>query len=148
MYSELLQNSEEKLLLIAIDQRFINNENIKEEEEKRKEIKNEKNNEKYNSLEISLENLNVKFCESLDLSDSEKEISTEGDSDNSSVSEQQNKKFLFVNNFINFNKDEIKKIQDKIINEYHNQNKLRDMIKAIFKNNNSEKFKNKNSNLN
>ena len=148
MYSELLQNSEEKLLLIAIDQRFINNGNINEEENL-KEIKKEINFEKEeNSLEISLENLNVKFCESLDLSDSEKEISTEGDSDNSSVSEQQNKKFLFVNNFINFNKDEIKKIQDKIINEYHNHNKLRDMIKAIFKNNNCEKFKNKNSNLN
>ena len=115
MYSELLQNSEEKLLLIAIDQRFINNENIKEEEEKRKEIKNEKNNEKYNSLEISLENLNVKFCESLDLSDSEKEISTEGDSDNSSISEIQNKKFLFVNNFINFIKMKSKKSKIKLL---------------------------------
>ena len=148
MYSELLQNSEEKLLLIAIDQRFINNGNINEEEnlkERKKEINFEKEE---NSLEISLENLNVKFCESLDLTDSEKEISTEGDSDNSSVSEIQNKKFLFVNNFINFNKDEIKKIQDKIINEYNYHNKLKDMIKAIFKNNNCESFKPKSTNLN
>ena len=65
-------------------------------------------------MEIFLENLNVKFFESLDLSDLEKEISTEGDSDNSSISEIQNKKFLFLNNFINVNKDEIKKIQHKI----------------------------------
>ena len=146
MYSELLQNSDEKVLIIAVDQRFINNDKLLEEEEN---ISNDIIKELDYETDInSLEKLNVKFCESLDLSDSEKEISTEGDSDNSSVSEQQNKKFLFVNNFINFNKDEIKKIQDKIINEYHNHNKLRDMIKAIFKNNNSEKFKNKNSNLN
>ena len=145
MYSELLQNSDEKVLIIAVDQRFINNEKLSDEENY--ELTKELDFETDNSLENSLENLNIKFCESLDLSDSEKEISTEGDSDNSSVSEQQNKKFLFVNNFINFNKDEIKKIQDKIINEYHNHNKLRDMIKAIFKNNNCEKFKNKNSNL-
>ena len=124
MYSELLQNSEEKLLLIAIDQRFINNESLNDEENI-KEIKKELDFEKEeNSLEISLENLNVKFCESLDLSDSEKEISTEGDSDNSSVSENHNKKFLFVNNFINVNKDEIKKIQNKIINEYNYHNKF------------------------
>ena len=33
MYSELLQNSEEKVLIIAIDQRFINNDKTNEEED-------------------------------------------------------------------------------------------------------------------
>ena len=32
MYSELLQNSDEKVLIIAVDQRFINNEKLSDEE--------------------------------------------------------------------------------------------------------------------
>ncbi len=67
MYSELLQNSEEKVLLIAIDQRFINNDKTNEEEDN---ISNELIKELNYENEInSLEKLNVKFCERLDFSD-------------------------------------------------------------------------------
>ena len=108
MYSELLQNSEEKVLLIAIDQRFINNDKTNEEEDN---ISNELIKELNYENEInSLEKLNVKFCESLDFSDDEKELSTEIDSDNLSINENQNKKFIFVNDFLNINNDVIKEI--------------------------------------
>ena len=33
MYSELLQNSDEKVLIIAVDQRFFNNDKLLDEEE-------------------------------------------------------------------------------------------------------------------
>ena len=133
MYSELLQNSEEKVLIIAVDQRFFNNDKLLDEEENSsyeiiKELDYE--TDKINSLE----KLNVKFCESLDFSDDEKEISTENDSDNSSVNENQNKKILYVNDFLNINNDSIQKSKEIILNKYKYQTNLIDKIKAIFKN--------------
>ena len=111
MYSELLQNSEEKVLIIAIDQRFINNDKTNEEEDNNSnELIKELN---YENEMNSLEKLNVKFCESLDFSDDEKELSTEIDSDNLSINENQNKKFIYVNEFLNINNDFIKEIQNK-----------------------------------
>ena len=145
MYSELLQNSEEKVLLIAIDQRFINNDKTNEEEDN---ISNELIKELNYENEInSLEKLNVKFCESLDFSDDEKELSTEIDSDNLSINENQNKKFIFVNDFLNINNDVIKEIQNKIINDYKNHINLIDKIKAIFINDKKQDNKNKKNNL-
>ncbi len=133
MYSELLQNSDEKVLIIAVDQRFFNNDKLLDEEENSsyeiiKELDYE--TDKINSLE----KLNVKFCESLDFSDDEKEISTENDSDNSSVNENQNKKILYVNDFLNINNDSIQKSKEIILNKYKYQTNLIDKIKAIFKN--------------
>ena len=145
MYSELLQNSEEKVLLIAIDQRFINNDKTNEEEDN---ISNELIKELNYENEInSLEKLNVKFCESLDFSDDEKELSTEIDSDNLSINENQNKKFIFVNDFLNINNDVIKEIQNKLINDYKNHINLINKIKAIFKNDKKQDNKNKKNNL-
>ena len=145
MYSELLQNSEEKVLLIAIDQRFINNDKTNEEEDN---ISNELIKELNYENEInSLEKLNVKFCESLDFSDDEKELSTEIDSDNLSINENQNKKFIFVNDFLNINNDVIKEIQNKLINDYKNHINLIDKIKAIFINDKKQDNKNKKNNL-
>ena len=145
MYSELLQNSEEKVLLIAIDQRFINNDKTNEEEDN---ISNELIKELNYENEInSLEKLNVKFCESLDFSDDEKELSTEIDSDNLSINENQNKKFIYVNDFLNINNDVIKEIQNNLINKYNNHINLIDKIKAIFKNDKKQDNKNKNQNL-
>ena len=133
MYSELLQNSDEKVLIIAVDQRFFNNDKLLDEEENSsyeiiKELDYE--TDKINSLE----KLNVKFCESLDFSDDEKEISTENDSDNSSVNENQNKKILYVNDFLNINNESIQKSKEIILNKYKYQTNLIDKIKAIFKN--------------
>ena len=145
MYSELLQNSEEKVLLIAIDQRFINNDKTNEEEDN---ISNELIKELNYENEInSLEKLNVKFCESLDFSDDEKELSTEIDSDNLSINENQNKKFIYVNDFLNINNDVIKEIQNNLINKYNNHINLIDKIKAIFKNDKKQDNKNKKNNL-
>ena len=145
MYSELLQNSEEKVLIIAIDQRFINNDKTNEEEDNNSnELIKELN---YENEMNSLEKLNVKFCESLDFSDDEKELSTEIDSDNLSINENQNKKFIFVKDFLNINNDVIKEIQNKIIIDYQNHINLIDKIKAIFKNDKKQDNKNKKNNL-
>ena len=140
MYSELLQNSDEKVLIIAVDQRFINNEKLSDEEnyELTKELD-------FETDINSLEKLNVKFCESLDFSYDEKEISTENDSDNSLINEQ-NKKFIFVNEFLNVNNDAIQFAKDKILNEYKYQNNLKDKIKEIFTN--DKRQYNKSSNFN
>ena len=145
MYSELLQNSEEKVLIIAIDQRFINNDKTNEEEDNNSnELIKELN---YENEMNSLEKLNVKFCESLDFSDDEKELSTEIDSDNLSINENQNKKFIYVNDFLNINNDVIKEIQNNLINKYNNHINLIDKIKAIFKNDKKQDNKNKKNNL-
>ena len=145
MYSELLQNSEEKVLIIAIDQRFINNDKTNEEEDNNSnELIKELN---YENEMNSLEKLNVKFCESLDFSDDEKELSTEIDSDNLSINENQNKKFIYVNDFLNINNDVIKEIQNNLINKYNNHINLIDKIKAIFKNEKKQDNKNKKNNL-
>ena len=143
MYSELLQNSDEKVLIIAVDQRFINNEKLSDEENY--ELTKELDFETDNLLENSLEKLNIKFCESLDFTDNDKEISTENDSDNSSINEQ-NKKFIFVNEFLNVNNDAIQFAKDKILNEYKYQNTLKDNIKEIFTN--DKRQYNKSSNFN
>ena len=145
MYSELLQNSEERVLLIAIDQRFINNDKTNDEDDNNSnELIKELN---YENEINSLEKLNVKFCESLDFSDDEKELSTEIDSDNLSINENQNKKFIFVKDFLNINNDVIKEIQNKIIIDYQNHINLIDKIKAIFKNEKKQDNKNKKNNL-
>ena len=145
MYSELLQNSEEKVLIIAIDQRLINNDKTNEEEDNNSnELIKELN---YENEMNSLEKLNVKFCESLDFSDDEKELSTEIDSDNLSINENQNKKFIFVKDFLNINNDVIKEIQNKIIIDYQNHINLIVKIKAIFKNEKKQDNKNKKNNL-
>ena len=121
MYSELLQNSDEKVLIIAVDQRFINNDKLLEEEEN---ISNDIIKELDYETDInSLEKLNVKFCESLDFSYDEKEISTENDSDNSSINENQNKKILLVNDFLNINNDSIQKSLEHFIGLKSKQNK-------------------------
>ena len=143
MYSELLQNSDEKVLIIAVDQRFINNEKLSDEENY--ELTKELDFETDNLLENSLEKLNIKFCESLDFTDNDKEISTENDSDNSLINEQ-NKKFIFVNEFLNVNNDAIQFAKDKILNEYKYQNNLKDKIKEIFTN--DKRQYNKSSNFN
>ena len=143
MYSELLQNSDEKVLIIAVDQRFINNEKLSDEENY--ELTKELDFETDNLLENSLEKLNIKFCESLDFTDNDKEISTENDSYNSSINEQ-NKKFIFVNEFLNVNNDAIQFAKDKILNEYKYQNNLKDKIKEIFTN--DKRQYNKSSNFN
>ena len=145
MYSELLQNSEEKVLIIAIDQRFINNDKTNDEDDNNSnELIKELN---YENEINSLEKLNVKFCESLDFSDDEKELSTEIDSDNLSINENQNKKFIYVNDFLNINNDVIKEIQNNLINKYNNHINLIDKIKAIFKNEKKQDNKNKKNNL-
>ena len=133
MYSELLQNSDEKVLIIAVDQRFFNNDKLLDEEENSsyeiiKELDYE--TDKINSLE----KLNVKFYESLDFNHDEKEISAENGADNSSVNENQNKKILYVNDFLNINNDSIQKSKEIILNKYKYQTNLIDKIKAIFKN--------------
>ena len=50
------------------------------------------------------------------------------------MNENQNKKILYVNDFLNINNDSIQKSKEIILNKYKYQTNLIDKIKAIFKN--------------
>ena len=119
MFFELLYNSNEKIFLEAIDQRY----NI----EKNKE-KNEENKEELN-FEENIKKLNFDFCESLDSLSLDKDNSTEEDSDNISL-DSNNKKFILMNDIIK--KESIKKNKEYRLNYFINQIEFIDKTKTPF----------------
>ena len=119
MFFELLYNSNEKIFLEAIDQRY----NI----EKNKE-KNEENKEELN-FEENIKKLNFDFCESLDSLSLDKDNSTEEDSDNISL-DSNNKKFILMNDIIK--KESIKKNKEYRLNYFINQIEFIDKNKTPF----------------
>jgi hypothetical protein len=147
MFIELLPKIEEKIFLEAIDQNFELMNNLKLEIKKSLSSTDKDFKEK-NPFEISLENLNVKFCESLEIDENDKEISTDDVSDDSSVNNENNKKILMINDIFNINKKSIENAKQKVIDLYNNNLKLINKIKAIFneKNDNNKNDNNKNHN--
>jgi hypothetical protein len=147
MFIELLPKIEEKIFLEAIDQNFELMNNLKLEIKKSLSSTDKDFKEK-NPFEISLENLNVKFCESLEIDENDKEISTDDVSDDSSVNNENNKKILMINDIFNINKKSIENAKQKVIDLYNNNLKLINKIKAIFddKNNNEKNDNNKQHN--
>jgi hypothetical protein len=147
MFIELLPKIEEKIFLEAIDQNFELMNNLKLEIKKSLSSTDKDFKEK-NPFEISLENLNVKFCESLEIDENDKEISTDDVSDDSSVNNENNKKILMINDIFNINKKSIENAKQKVIDLYNNNLKLINKIKAIFdeKNNNEKNDNNKKHN--
>ena len=147
MFIELLPKIEEKIFLEAIDQNFELMNNLKLEIKKSLSSTDKDFKEK-NPFEISLEKLNVKFCESLEIDENDKEISTDDVSDDSSVNNENNKKLLMINDIFNINKKSIENAKQKVIDLYNNNLKLINKIKAIFddKNNNEKNDNNKQHN--
>jgi hypothetical protein len=147
MFIELLPKIEEKIFLEAIDQNFELMNNLKLEIKKSLSSTDKDFKEK-NPFEISLENLNVKFCESLEIDENDKEISTDDVSDDSSVNNENNKKILMINDIFNINKKSIENAKQKVIDLYNNNLKLINKIKAIFneKNDNNKNDNNKKHN--
>ena len=147
MFIELLPKIEEKIFIEAIDQNFELMNNLKLEIKKSLSSTDKDFKEK-NPFEISLEKLNVKFCESLEIDENDKEISTDDVSDDSSVNNENNKKILMINDIFNINKKSIENAKQKVIDLYNNNLKLINKIKAIFddKNNNEKNDNNKQHN--
>ena len=147
MFIELLPKIEEKIFLEAIDQNFELMNNLKLEIKKSLSSTDKDFKEK-NPFEISLEKLNVKFCENLKIDENDKEISTDDVSDDSSVNNENNKKILMINDIFNINKKSIENAKQKVIDLYNNNLKLINKIKEIFddKNNNEKNDNNKQHN--
>ena len=124
MFSELLSNSGEKIFIQAIDQCF----------DLELSINNSVSFPSENSSEIeaSLENLNVKFCESLDSVEEDRDNSTEVDSEDSLSSELPNKKTLTSRDLFNISSDFLLKEKERLKIYYTEQVELVNKIKAIF----------------
>lgn len=124
MFSELLSNSGERIFIQAIDQCF----------ELELSINDSVSFPSDNSSEIeaSLENLNVKFCESLDSVEEDRDNSTEVDSEDSLSSELPNKKTLTSRDLFNISSDFLLKEKERLKMYYTEQVELVNKIKAIF----------------
>ena len=124
MFSELLSNSGERIFIQAIDQCF----------ELELSINDSVSFPSDNSSEIeaSLENLNVKFCESLDSVEEDRDNSTEVDSEDSLSSELPNKKTLTSRDLFNISSDFLLKEKERLKIYYTEQVELVNRIIAIF----------------
>ena len=131
MFSELLSNSGEKIFIQAIDQFF----DLQSDDHESTSLPSHNPSPiKFDESEIeaSLENLNVKFCESLDLIENDKDNSTEVDSEDSLSTDLSNKKTLCSGDIFNINSDLVSKEKERIKAYYIEQIELVNKIKAIF----------------
>lgn len=127
MFSELLSNSGEKIFLQAIDQFF--DLNMVQRDDSQLFPSEKAIDFDETEIEASLENLNVKFCESLDSIEND---STEIDSEESISSEVSNKRSIFACDLFNINGDMISKERLKLLSYYSEQVDLVNKVKAIF----------------
>ena len=127
MFSELLSNSGEKIFLQAIDQFF--DLNMAQRDDSQLFSSEKAIDFDETEIEASLENLNVKFCESLDSIEND---STEIDSEESISSEVSNKRSIFACDLFNINGDMISKERFKLMKYYSEQVDLVNKVKAIF----------------
>ena len=127
MFSELLSNSGEKIFIQAIDQFF--DLNMAQRDDSQLFPSEKAIDFDETEIEASLENLNVKFCESLDSIEND---STEIDSEESISSEVSNKRSIFACDLFNINGDMISKERLKLMKYYSEQVDLVNKVKAIF----------------
>ena len=127
MFSELLSNSGEKIFIQAIDQFF--DLNMAQRDDSQLFSSEKAIDFDETEIEASLENLNVKFCESLDSIEND---STEIDSEESISSEVSNKRSIFACDLFNINGDMISKERLKLMKYYSEQVDLVNKVKAIF----------------
>lgn len=127
MFSELLSNSGEKIFLQAIDQFFDLNMAQRDDSQLLPSEKAIDFDE--TEIEASLENLNVKFCESLDSIEND---STELDSEESISSELSNKRSILACDVFSISGDMISRERLKLMKYYSEQVDLVNKVKAIF----------------
>ena len=127
MFSELLSNSGEKIFLQAIDQFF--DLNMAQRDDSQLFSSEKAIDFDETEIEASLENLNVKFCESLDSIEND---STEIDSEESISSEVSNKRSIFACDLFNINGDMISKERLKLMKYYSEQVDLVNKVKEKF----------------
>ena len=119
MFSEMLLNSNETIFLQAVDEFFNNSPHINF----KSNTNNNSNEENANSSDLQgyLEQMNIKFYESLDDFEPDiKDASTIGDFDDSVNSEGLLKETIMVNDFIIVNEKSISMAKDNIRKYYMN----------------------------
>jgi hypothetical protein len=137
MFSELLSNTDESIFLQAVDEYFDKKKSINTSSDDVNTLSSPSSSsssttsEDDDSIEAYLEDLNVKFYESLNESN-DKDISTEDDSDESDSYDNSIKK-MFVKSFIKENINElIEKEITKVKGFYIEQIEVRKKIKEMF----------------
>ena len=132
MFSELLSNSDKCIFLQAVDEFFDNKKlmNASALELNVSPSSSSSITSEDSSIEAYLEDLNVKFYESLNESN-DKDISTEFDSEESDSSDGSSHK-IYVKNFIKNTSDAINATVIQVKNFYMEQIELRNKIKAMF----------------
>ena len=119
MFSEMLLNSNETIFLQAVDEFF----NISPQINVKSNTNNNSNEENANSSDLQgyVEQMNIKFYESLDDFEPDiKDASTVGDFDDSVNSEGLFKETIMVNDFIIVNEKSISMVKDNIRKYYMN----------------------------
>ena len=131
MFSELLSHSGEKIFIQAIDQFFeLQIQSEGEESNSFPSANASPVKSAESAIEASLENLNVKFCESLD--SIENDNSTEVDSEESLSTDLSSRKTLCSTDIFNISSDVVSKETQKIKSYYIQQIEVVNKIKAIF----------------
>ena len=134
MFIELLSNSDEKIFLEAIDQRYNIEKYNKDKIEDNKEL---------NNLEENLKKLNLNFCKSLEHLDFEIDISTEEESDNLSSSSNYQKKYFSMNDILKVDKVKINELKQNMLNIYKYQIEFTNQVKDFLINQKIRKIQNK-----
>ena len=132
MFSELLSNSDKCIFLQAVDE-FFDNKKLMNASALELNVSPSSSSlitSEDSSIEAYLEDLNVKFYESLNESN-DKDISTEFDSEESDSSDGSSRK-IYVKNFIKNTSDAINAQVIQVKNFYMEQIELRNKIKAMF----------------
>ena len=120
MFSEMLLNSNETIFLQAVDEFFNNSPQINVKSSANSNS-NEENANSSSDLQGYLEQMNIKFYESLDDFEPDiKDASTVGDFDDSVNSEGLFKETIMVNDFIILNEKAIVMTRDNIRKYYMN----------------------------
>ena len=133
MFSELLSNSDKCIFLQAVDEFFDNKKSMSTPplELNVSPSSSSSVSSEDSSIEAYLEDLNVKFYESLNES-TDKDISTEFDSEESDSSEGSASRKIYVRNFIKNSSDSVNAQIIQVKKFYMEQIELRNKIKAMF----------------
>ena len=152
MFAEMLNNTEEKIFLEAIDQYFENQyfedvNLINKEISIDAKIKSGEENSESNldiEKEADIEKMNIKFYEALDFDSNNetKDISTDLESEDNSNTEAI---YIKISDYLNLNKGSIERNNIKVLKSYKKQIIFEEKIKELFKKNGNN-FKNNKEN--
>ena len=148
MFAEMLNNSEEKIFLEAIDQYF-ENQYFEDVNFLNKEIsidsKNKSGEDQTESFldiekEADIEKMNIKFYEALDFDSNNeiRDVSTDQESEDCSNTE---KNLIKISDYLNLSKESIDNNNNRVLKSYRKQIIFKEKIKELF-NNSESRFKN------